>query len=211
MTTETESRSREILAKIKPVFGERGFDGASMQHLARAAGMSVGNFYRYFPSKDAIVAAFAQQDLEEAAQAFRLILSSDTPRQTFLASLQRHLSDHCGDASDGPLWAEIDAARSRKPEVAQISERLEQEIQGFLIEVFARISGRPANDIADMHIAEARLVFLMMKSALSDVRATPGLITVTVRAIDRVLDDIVAASGATSLSTAMPPRIRSLT
>ena len=51
-----EERSHEILASIRQAFAEKGFDGASMQDLARAAGMSVGNFYRYFPSKAAIVA-----------------------------------------------------------------------------------------------------------------------------------------------------------
>lgn len=36
-----------------------------MQDLARAAGMSVGNFYRYFPSKAAIVQAMCGYDLAE--------------------------------------------------------------------------------------------------------------------------------------------------
>ena len=51
------SREDEILDRIRSIFAEKGFDGASMQELARAAGMSVGNFYRYFPSKSAIVEA----------------------------------------------------------------------------------------------------------------------------------------------------------
>ena len=34
-----EERSLEILASIRRAFAEKGFDGASMQDLARAAGM----------------------------------------------------------------------------------------------------------------------------------------------------------------------------
>ena len=52
-----DQRSVEILEGVRRAFSEKGFDGASMQDLARACGMSVGNFYRYFPSKAAIVAA----------------------------------------------------------------------------------------------------------------------------------------------------------
>ena len=44
-----EQRTLDILALVRVAFAEKGFDGASMQDLARAAGMSVGNFYRYFP------------------------------------------------------------------------------------------------------------------------------------------------------------------
>ena len=43
-------RSAMILASVRRAFTEKGFDGASMQDLAREAGMSVGHFYRYFPS-----------------------------------------------------------------------------------------------------------------------------------------------------------------
>ena len=52
-------REYEILDNIRHTFAEKGFDGASMQDLARAAGMSVGNFYRYFPSKAAMVEAIS--------------------------------------------------------------------------------------------------------------------------------------------------------
>ena len=52
-----EAREAEILESIRTTFAAKGFDGASMQELARAAGMSVGNFYRYFPSKAAMVEA----------------------------------------------------------------------------------------------------------------------------------------------------------
>ena len=55
--SHADIRSTEILASVRQTFVEKGFDGASMQDLARAAGMSVGNFYRYFPSKAAIIQA----------------------------------------------------------------------------------------------------------------------------------------------------------
>lgn len=72
-------RSADILNRIRSAFAEKGFDGASMQDLARAAGMSVGNFYRYFPSKDAIIAAMAAYDMAEMEADFAAVQSRTIP------------------------------------------------------------------------------------------------------------------------------------
>ena len=50
-----------------------------MQDLARAAGMSVGNFYRYFPSKAAIVEQLIAHDLAEMEGHFAEIMTSPFP------------------------------------------------------------------------------------------------------------------------------------
>ncbi len=48
--SETLDNPRDaILAQARAAFVEKGFDGASMQDLARAAGMSAGNFYSLLP------------------------------------------------------------------------------------------------------------------------------------------------------------------
>ena len=88
-----DARSHEILASIRQAFAEKGFDGASMQDLARAAGMSVGNFYRYFPSKAAIVQAMCGYDLAEIQGEFAEIQTSDTP---MICLRDRILTHFCG-------------------------------------------------------------------------------------------------------------------
>ena len=45
-------RRDEILAAAQRCFARSGFHGASMQDICAEAGMSPGNLYRYFPSKD---------------------------------------------------------------------------------------------------------------------------------------------------------------
>ena len=47
-------RRAEILAAAQRCFVRSGFHGASMQEICAEAGMSPGNLYRYFPSKEAI-------------------------------------------------------------------------------------------------------------------------------------------------------------
>ena len=50
---EESSKRRQILDGARKVFLELGFDGASMGEIARAAGVSKGTLYVYFPDKAA--------------------------------------------------------------------------------------------------------------------------------------------------------------
>lgn len=45
-----------ILTAALEAFGEQGFNGASMRHIARLAGTSLSNLYNYFPSKSRLLA-----------------------------------------------------------------------------------------------------------------------------------------------------------
>ena len=74
-----DQKIADILVRVRSAFIEKGFDGASMQDLARAAGMSVGNFYRYFPSKSAIVEQLIAYDLDEMQAEFAQVIKSDHP------------------------------------------------------------------------------------------------------------------------------------
>ncbi len=59
--TQTEQIRAESRAKIigtaRRLFAERGFDGCNVSEIAKQAGMSQGNLYWHFPSKDAIFQA----------------------------------------------------------------------------------------------------------------------------------------------------------
>lgn len=188
----SDLRTREILLSIKGVFQQKGFDGASMQDLARAAGMSVGNFYRYFASKDAIIAAMVAHDLREVADTFSHILESDDPRRTFLASLRRELVDH-RESCDGSLWAEIDAAALRSPAIAAITQQMEREILRYLLETFALITGRPLDEMKRF-ADHAWLVIAIFKAVGSKPDATSDMIDLSIDTIDQILDRVVAAA-----------------
>lgn len=50
-----------ILAAAARVLVKEGYDHASTNRIAEAAGVSVGSLYQYFPSKEALVAALLEQ------------------------------------------------------------------------------------------------------------------------------------------------------
>jgi AcrR family transcriptional regulator len=70
---QTDERRRQLLEAGTRVFTERSYDDASMADVARAAGISKGLLYHYFPSKrDLFVAT-----LEAAAAELREITQPD--------------------------------------------------------------------------------------------------------------------------------------
>ncbi len=188
-----DQRSDAILQSIRGMFAEKGFDGASMQDLARAAGMSVGNFYRYFPSKAAIVEAIVNRDLNEVAQDFSEIMGAPDQLVALRGKLHERINlDLCGD--DGPLWAEMTAAAFRKPEIAQATQRMETEISRFMLAVFARVTGQSDAEVAQRFSAHAGFIMLLIKSAATSVKMPvadeSALREMILRAIDGVLSEI---------------------
>ncbi|MGB8812500.1 MAG: helix-turn-helix domain-containing protein [Paracoccaceae bacterium] len=190
-----DQRSAAILDRARVAFAEKGFDGASMQDLARSCGMSVGNFYRYFPSKAAIVEAIVTGDLVEMEHDFAAILESPHPMSVLRNTIRgRVRNEHC--AGNGQLWAEITAAALRKPEIGLVANRMQTVIAGNLISVFARNNNIAFDEAARRYGAHAALIMMMVKASAMQC-AEPGadrepLTDLILRTIDRTLDEIAS-------------------
>lgn len=190
-----EERSAEILASLRPVFAEKGFDGASMQDMARAAGMSVGNFYRYFPSKAAIVEAMVGMDLKQIEHDFAAIQTLGDPMEGLRAKIRERICDAACE-EDGRLWAEITASALRKPEIGAASCRMEAEILHYLTGVFARATGLPHDQARARWSAHAALIVMIIKGSAMRHRnaavSEQDLTRLVLTTIDRTLADIAA-------------------
>jgi AcrR family transcriptional regulator len=185
-------RSHEILASIRQAFAEKGFDGASMQDLARAAGMSVGNFYRYFPSKAAIVQAMCGYDLAEMQGEFAEIQIADKP----MACLRDRILNHFSEESmkDGQLWAEITAAAIRKPEIGEAARQMEETIVSLLTAIFAHTTRRPMDEARSRYEGQSQMLVMLVKAmAMRTAQcgpASPALAAQVVGVIDGILAHI---------------------
>ncbi|MGV6874260.1 TetR/AcrR family transcriptional regulator [Pseudochelatococcus sp. B33] len=66
---ETESRKRrDIIDGARRVFFDRGFDGSSMDEIARAAGVSKATIYAHFASKEELFQALVKADRSKSAE-----------------------------------------------------------------------------------------------------------------------------------------------
>ena len=188
-------RIAEILGRARNAFAEKGFDGASMQDIARSAGMSVGNFYRYFPSKAAMVEALITTDMEEMERDFGQILNAPDPMQRLREMIGYRLTNDADCMQDGRVWAEITAAAMRKPEIAALSARMGAQITANMCAVFARVTGLPEGEALARFQSHANFIVLMVKTAaMTPPDACPGhdaLMAHVQRTIDQTLNDVL--------------------
>ncbi|MDD3799932.1 MAG: TetR/AcrR family transcriptional regulator, partial [Novosphingobium sp.] len=141
------ARVQHLLAVAREQFVGGGFEAVSIDSIARASGVSKETIYRYYPDKEALFRAAAEElGGEFSATVERLHLSQASPGEE-LAGLSRAILD---SAIDGGLlsavWVSIGVARIM-PEFARNlqsgqSDRLEPVCR--LLEEIAAARGMEA-------------------------------------------------------------------
>lgn len=81
------AKKRQILDGARRIFLENGFDGASMNDITRAAGVSKGTIYAYFPSKEALFEELIRQDKREQAESMTPITDEGVSIREMLETL----------------------------------------------------------------------------------------------------------------------------
>src|SRR5262245_28252439 len=72
-----QDRRSQILDAAERSFSRAGFHRTTMQDVAAEAGMSPGNLYRYFQSKDALVRGLCERDRADLASEFAAVRDSE--------------------------------------------------------------------------------------------------------------------------------------
>ncbi len=88
MTRESGQESakrRQILDGARRVFLADGFDGASMNDIARVAGVSKGTLYVYFDSKETLFEALIREDRKQQAERLVIPEVAADPREPLAA------------------------------------------------------------------------------------------------------------------------------
>ena len=65
---EDNAKRRQIVEGARAIFLQHGFDAASMNDIARAAGVSKGTLYVYFTNKEQLFAAIVHQECQVHAE-----------------------------------------------------------------------------------------------------------------------------------------------
>ncbi len=133
-------RRSEILDAAQRCFARSGFHQTSMQQICSEAGMSPGNVYRYFPSKEAIIAGITERDRAEVAA--RLASAQFTEDFfTSFAALARHYFVERGAEEIG-LWAEIMSESRRNPTIAKIMNECDTDVKERLVAMLRSAQAR---------------------------------------------------------------------
>lgn len=153
-------RATDILDQVKSVFALNGFDGTSMQDLAQATQMSVGNFYRYFPSKDAIITALVKRDMTEIEAVFDSVRAAPDPGALFMQLLRFRIETL--PFEDAALWSEVQAASNRSPDIAAMMRGMDETVRTNIVDALVRIHGDSSAEAAAVFGIRAHLVMLIV-------------------------------------------------
>ncbi|MEU1806673.1 TetR/AcrR family transcriptional regulator [Streptomyces sp. NPDC019937] len=131
-----DARRAEILAAARRCFVRDGFHGTSMQDLLAEVGLSSGAVYRYFPGKQDMIIAIAEENLAEVTGEVRRMTAAEPAvsigellARIFQMIKAKHEED--GFAAIALLvWAEC----LRDPALAE-------RIKGTLTDVTAELAG----------------------------------------------------------------------
>jgi AcrR family transcriptional regulator len=123
-------RRDQIVAAARECVVRHGFHGASMGQIAAQAQMSVGQIYRYFPSKEAIVHAIVERIVAQ-----RLAWMLDPARQVDYAAMLSRGGHFHSSEEERILLLEITAEATRNPAVAEIARDADRRLFNQAVEL----------------------------------------------------------------------------
>jgi AcrR family transcriptional regulator len=80
-----------VLKAAAQVFSRRGYAGATTNHIAEQAGVSIGSLYEYFPSKDSLLVALLEPHMREGEAVLARAAAEVGSRPTSLDAAIRRL------------------------------------------------------------------------------------------------------------------------
>ena len=129
-----EARRHQILEGAAVCFAHKGFHQCTMDDICRQAQLSPGAVYRYFPSKEEIIVAMA----EEGRQRSLALIEAAHERGDTLAVLDELANAFFGmleDAQACALDIELSAEALRSPAVMEMGRRSLHSVRGAFGEI----------------------------------------------------------------------------
>jgi AcrR family transcriptional regulator len=157
-------RNHELLvAAAREVFAERGID-ASLEEIARRAGVGVGTLYRHFATREALVEAIFEERIGEILAIARASASEPDAWQALVGFLERTLELQAGDRllKDALMRHPVETGR-----LASAREELRELFEEVLAR--AREDGRLRGDFTFADLVLLSWSFRPLLDATADV------------------------------------------
>ena len=156
-----EERMTQILNGARDCFIQRGFHASSISEISAAARVSIANIYQYFPSKEALIIALIELDLQRHHSLITRFWSTDFSRKTVEEVLADIFLTPEGHAV-AVLRAEIASEGARNPHVAELLRDSESGLIGSVHDKIrvAQENGQISGELnPDVVTARLSLVF----------------------------------------------------
>ena len=139
-----DARRQQIVDAARVRFARHGFAGTSMTDIIAESGLSNGAIYRYFTSKEQIIAAVCEQNTDAFPQALT---------ETAISEFLEHVRTTAREKGHARLVAQVYAEAALSPALAAIVQR---QLAAHRAAVAALIPGRPpaeAEAVAEAFVA----------------------------------------------------------
>ena len=123
---KAEVRRQQILDAAAECFRKSGFHGASMSEIAKSFGMSAGHIYNYFDSKESIIQALVQRDLDQTLERIAKLQGEKDILKAMLGTVDEGVQRRIARSE---LDTEILAEAARNPKIAQVVQRADTVIR----------------------------------------------------------------------------------
>lgn len=121
-------RRMQVLRAAADGFARKGIHQTTMQEICEASGMSAGALYRYFPTKESIVVAFAEEERAETADLLSHLGSAENIVLA-LSAIVPELVNGLTDENYGRLTLEVASEATRNPAVRAAFDQNEKELR----------------------------------------------------------------------------------
>lgn len=136
--SRAELRRDQILEAAHECFSREGFHAASMASIAAQANLSVGQIYRYFENKEAVIEGLCVSKLEEWADRLAEVRARSGDPVDELMELARYHVDKLDNGQDVSMVLEFLAEAARNPRVGAVMHRVDAGFRQHLRNVFVR-------------------------------------------------------------------------
>ena len=128
---DAERNRVRLLDTAKAIFAEKGA-AASLEEIARAAGVGVGTLYRHFPTRDALIEAVYRNETSYLAEAAERLTATRSPTEAlrewmlvfvdYMATKQG-MSEALNGMADGPAGLYAASGAQIKQSMAMLCDR----------------------------------------------------------------------------------------
>ncbi|GHC75619.1 hypothetical protein GCM10007079_11120 [Nocardiopsis terrae] len=115
------AKRRNVMNAAAPLFAARGLDGTSTTEIRRAAGISSGALFHYFPNKRAILVALLTDEGGDNAERIAAARAHDDPWTALLELVEHLAAPSASPVAAGLVMEGLRQAR-RDPELAEALE-----------------------------------------------------------------------------------------
>ncbi len=176
--SKKEQTRERILRAAARAIRKHGYEGVGVAGVMKEAGLTHGGFYAHFDSRDALLAAAADQAGAESIENLTRAIAAAKPGEELMALVDSYLADRHVTAPEQGLGCAIAAAGSEVPrqqaEVRRAAARRIKDIIGLVERQFPEWGKSAAHEKA-MSIVASLVGALMLARAVDDPQLSKSI------------------------------------